>query len=98
MLTSSQIRFLRARAHRCHPVVRLGQKGLTDAVVGELERALKAHELVKVRLASADRERRAAWIASLREHTGAELVQAIGHTVSLFRRNPDHPRIDLPEA
>lgn len=78
-------------------MVRVGQRGLTDAVVAELEHALEAHELVKIRLAGADRALRAAWIAELCARTGAQAVQQIGATASLFRRNPERPRITLPD-
>ncbi|MDZ7749587.1 MAG: YhbY family RNA-binding protein [Halofilum sp. (in: g-proteobacteria)] len=96
MLTRSQVAYLRAQAHGHKPVVRVGQRGLTEAVVAELERALADHELVKIRLAGADRATRAAWVAQLCERTGAEAVQQIGATASLFRRNADDPRITLP--
>lgn len=78
-------------------MVRVGQRGLTDAVVEELERALDAHELVKIRLAGGDRTTRADWVAELCARTGAQAVQQIGATASLFRRNPERPRITLPE-
>lgn len=96
MLTRRQVRFLRTRAHHCHPLVRIGQNGLTEAVVDELDTTLNAHELVKIRIAGADRSQRDAWLATLCERTGAETVQRIGHTASLFRRNPEQPKIDLP--
>jgi len=96
MLTTRQIRFLRARAHHCHPLVRIGQNGLTDAVIEELDATLSAHELVKIRIAGADRASRDAWLETLCARTGAQTVQRIGHTASLFRRNPDKPRITLP--
>lgn len=78
-------------------MVRVGQRGLTDAVVAELEHALEAHELVKIRLAGADRATRTAWVAELCARTGAQAVQQIGATASLFRRNPERPRITLPD-
>jgi len=74
----------------------VGQKGLTEAVVAELEQALDAHELVKIRLAGADRATRSAWVGELCERTGAEPVQQIGATASVFRRNSEKPRITLP--
>ena len=97
MLSRAQIAYLRSRAHGHKPVVRVGQRGLTDAVVAELERALDDHELVKIRLAGADRATRAAWIDRLCECTGAEAVQRIGATAALFRRNEERPRLRLPE-
>jgi len=97
MLTSRQIRFLRSLAHHRHPVVRIGRNGLSEAVIAELEVALSAHELVKIQLAGADRGDRDERVRCLCESTGAQPVQRIGHTATLFRRNGDKPVIDLPE-
>ena len=77
--------------------MRVGQRGITDAVKAELDSALRAHELVKIKLAGADRETREAWVETLRAACDAETVQQIGTTVTLFRRNPDRPRLKLPE-
>ncbi|MEF8834268.1 MAG: YhbY family RNA-binding protein [Halofilum sp. (in: g-proteobacteria)] len=78
-------------------MVRLGQRGLTDAVVKELEQALDDHELVKIRLAAAGREERREMITALCERTGAESVQQLGATATLFRRNAERPRLTLPD-
>jgi len=96
MLTRSQEAYLRGQAQSQKPIVRLGQRGLTDAVLAELERALHDHELVKVRLAGGDRATRAAWVDELAHRTGAAVVQRIGATASLFRRNAEKPRLTLP--
>lgn len=77
--------------------MRLGQRGLTDAVVAELERALDDHELVKVRIATGDRDTRRALFTELCRRTGAEPVQRIGATATLFRRNAVRPGLNLPE-
>lgn len=97
MLRRSQVAYLRAQAHGRKPIVRLGQRGLTDAVVLELERALDDHELVKIRLAAADRDTRRSLVADLCERTGAEAVQQLGATATLFRRNSEQPRLTLPD-
>ena len=97
MLSRPQIAFLRSQAHGYKPIVRVGQKGLTDAVVAELERALDDHELVKIRLAGGGRDERSTWVRQLCDRTGAEPVQQIGATATLFRRNPERPRITLPD-
>jgi len=96
MLTRPQIAYLRAQAHATKPIVRIGQRGLTEAVVAELERALTDHELVKIQLSGADRDTRAAWVAELCRRTGAEAVQQIGAKAILFRRNDERPRLTLP--
>jgi len=95
-LSPSQIRYLRSLAHDLRPVVLLGAKGATEAVVKELDQALAIHELVKVKLSGGDKDAREVQIATLADGTGGEAVQRIGHVVVLFRRNPDEPKIALP--
>lgn len=95
-LTPSQMRYLRSLAHDLSPVVLLGNKGATDAVVKELAQALDIHELVKVKLSGGDKEGRQAQIDVLTAGTRAEKIHQIGHIVMLFRRNTDEPKIALP--
>ena len=78
---------LKARAHHLKPVVLIGAKGLTDAVVEETNVALLAHELIKVKINGAEREDRQQMTASLCERTQAELVQLIGNTAIIYREN-----------
>lgn len=92
-LTAKQRRFLRAMAHALRPVVLVGQAGLSDAVMAELDQALSDHELVKVRLHSPDDKKMAA--AALAERAGAALCGVVGHTVYLYRPNPDQPKIQI---
>ena len=94
-LSPSQRRYLRSLAHDLSPVILLGAKGATDAVVKELDLALTLHELVKVKLSGGDKEERQAQIQFLTEGTAAESVQEIGHIVVLFRRNTDDPKLAL---
>ena len=95
-LSPSQRRYLRSLAHDLHPVILLGAKGATDAVLKELDLALSHHELVKVKLSGGDKEERQAQIDFLTEGTQSENVQQIGHIVVLFRRNEDEPKLALP--
>lgn len=95
-LSPSQRRYLRSLAHDLNPVILLGAKGATDAVLQELDLALSHHELVKVKLSGGDKEERQAQIDFFTEGTGAENVQQIGHIVVLFRRNEDEPKLALP--
>ncbi len=88
MLNSGERKALKARAHKLDPVVRIGSRGLTDEVVAEIERALQAHELIKVRAGELDRHARDAVFGSICEQTGAEPVQQVGKVFVLFRRNP----------
>ena len=89
MLTSSERRTLKARAHKLEPVVIIGAKGLTDEVVAEIDRALKAHELIKVRAATAERGERGPLVEEICGRTGAEQVQNVGKIFVLFRKNDE---------
>ena len=82
---------MRAKAHELSPVVIIGDKGLSDTVVAEVDRALRAHELVKVKAATDDRQARVSWMALLCERLGADPVQSIGKMLVLWRENPDKP-------
>lgn len=95
-LSNSQRRYLRGLAHALHPVVMIGDKGLTPAVQNELEQALLTHELVKVRINAPDRETRDLWAQTMLADAGAQSVQQIGHVLTLFRPNPEQPKLALP--
>ena len=95
-LNNQQLRYLRGLAHDLKPVILVGAKGVTDALVAELELALDHHELVKIRIAAEDREARDGAAEALAKRVSAEKVQRIGHTLTLYRRNADEPRIELP--
>ena len=95
-LSNNQIRHLRGLAHALKPVVMVGQHGLKDSILTEVEIALDAHELIKLKVSVGDREARDEIIQKIVDHAGAELVQRIGNTAVLFRRNTEKPRVALP--
>jgi RNA-binding protein len=97
-LTNAQIRFLRGQAHGLKAMLQIGAKGVTDAVVAELDLALEHHELLKVKIAAEDREARDAMVADLAERSGAALVQRIGNVAVLYRESKDHRQIVLPRG
>lgn len=78
---------LKSDAHSLKPVVMIGQAGLTQAVIAEIEVALDCHELIKVRI-RAERDERKAMMNEICEATQAELVQAIGQIIVIYRYNP----------
>jgi RNA-binding protein len=88
IITVKQKHWLRAQAHHLKPVVTLGQAGLTEAVLAELETALDHHELLKVKVGGADREERDAIVRTIAGRTGSELIQRIGNTATFYRANP----------
>ena len=98
VLTSAQNRFLRGQAHGLKALMQVGGKGVTPALVAELDQILERHELVKVKVGAEDREARDEMIAELAGQTGAALVQRIGHTATLYRPAKEKPSIVLPRA
>jgi putative YhbY family RNA-binding protein len=80
---------LKARAHALDPIVHLGEKGLTDAVIAEIARALDAHELIKVRAGGFERDAREAALAEICSRLGAQPVQHIGKVLIVYRRRPE---------
>lgn len=98
VLTSAQTRFLRGQAHDLKAMLQVGGKGITDALVAEIDLALEHHELIKIKVAAPDREARDAMIAELAERTEAAVVQRIGHTAVIYRPSTDKRQIVLPRA
>jgi RNA-binding protein len=84
-LTTAERRQKRADAHHLDPAVMIGSAGLTPAVSREVDAALGAHGLVKVRVALDDREAREAVLAALADELGAAPVQHIGKLIVLWR-------------
>lgn len=88
-MNAAEIRKLRAAAHNLNPVVMIGQAGLTAAVLAEIEGALNAHELIKVKI-RAEKEERMQISQQICNDTGAELIQNIGQIAVIYRENPDN--------
>ena len=88
-LTPRERAHLKARAHALGPVVQTGSAGVTDAVVTEVDRALTAHELIKVKLGVDDREARVSAGDELAARTGATVVHRVGKIAILWRPRPE---------
>lgn len=96
-LSERQKKHLRRLAHPLSPIVMMGNAGLTDGVVKELDRALTDHELVKVSARVGDRDARNAALATLAARTAAELVQRVGNVGVFYRRAGEMPKILIPD-
>jgi RNA-binding protein len=96
-LSERQKKHLRRLAHPLSPIVMLGNAGLTDGVVNELDRALNDHELVKVSARVGERDARDQALATLAARTSAQLVQRVGHVGVFYRRRKDLAKILLPD-
>jgi RNA-binding protein len=93
-LTPKERQALKGQAHALAPVVLLGSQGLTEAVVKEIDRALTAHELIKVRVPGDDREERDAMFHGVADQLNAACVQSIGKMLVLYRPLPDEVRAE----
>src|SRR5262245_21740632 len=89
---------LKAQAHSLEPVVLLGAAGLTDAVIAEVDRALLAHSLIKVRVPLEDRAEREVIFAQIADRVSAARVQTIGKLIVLYRPPPPEEQSKAPAA
>ncbi len=97
-LTGAQKSFLRGLGQKLEPALKLGKGGLTPAFFGELQKQLRANELVKLRFLGAEREERAAFCTQIADEGRCVFIGAVGHTALFYRRNPEPAErsIDLP--
>ena len=84
-LTATQIRFLRAQAHHLRPLVLVGDAGLSDAVLKEIAATIKAHELIKIRVANDERAEREQMLSTICSTVGAAAIQHIGKTLLVYK-------------
>lgn len=96
-LSGAQRKWLRGMAHTLKPVVQVGKNGFTEAVIGQIDKALDDHELIKIQ-APATKEEKQELARRIEEELAAEAVGLIGHILILYRRNPDPEKrlYDLP--
>jgi len=97
-LTAAQNRFLRGQAHGLKALLQVGDKGVSDSLLAEISGALEHHELIKIKIAAADRSARDAMIGEITQGTQAALVQRIGHVAVLYRASSERRQIVLPRA
>ena len=95
-LTTKQKQYLKGLAHDLKPVVMLGQHGLTEGVLAEIDAALTHHELIKVKVSGADRDTKKLIVEAIVRETNAAQVQVKGNILSLFRPS-EEKKIQLPK-
>lgn len=96
VLNNKQLKHLRGLGHSLHPVVQLGQKGLTPPLVTKVVEELAHHELIKVKVGQSAVASVPETAAALAAAAGAHLAQVLGRTVLLYRRREKEPDIRLP--
>lgn len=95
-LTGKQKSFLRSLGMMIDPVVQIGKAGLTPAIVISAIDAVKARELIKVKVLQNCEEEPRAVLETLAERTDTDLVQVIGRNALLYKKNQEKPKIELP--
>jgi len=88
-LSDVEKRKLKAQAHHLKPIVIIGNKGLTESVQLEIERALFDHELIKIRVNAEDNAARKAMADEICRARDAELINIIGHIAIIYRKNEE---------
>ena len=97
-ISSSQRSYLRSQAHHLEPVVLIGKHGITDGTIESIDRVLKARELIKIKFREF-KDKKLSLSEKIAELTNSEVVGLIGHTVIIFRQNPDSDKrqIHIPQ-
>ncbi len=87
MLSNQSLKDLKGKAHKLNPVVYIGNKGLSDGVFNEIDIAIKAHELIKIKIAGVEKNERVDLINEIIQVTKSELVQTIGSIAVIYKKN-----------
>ena len=97
-LSSSQRSYLRSQAHHLEPVVLIGKHGITDGTIESIDRVLEARELIKIKFREF-KDEKLSLSEKITELTNSQVVGVIGHTVIIFRQNPDADKrqIHIPQ-
>ena len=97
-LTGTQKSFLRGQGQTLEPALKIGKEGLTTAFFAELQKALRAHELVKLRFVGAERDVRATLCEQIADEGRCVFISAVGHTALFYRQNPEPKErtVELP--
>ena len=90
-LSQSERKWFKSIGHGLNPIVSIASKGLTDNVMSEINRALRDHELIKIKVSIPDRQTKAEIIEQLCKDANAELIQTIGHVALIYKpaKNPN---------
>jgi len=87
-MNSTRKKQLKAQSHSLKPIILIGQSGLTESVLKEIDSALDTHELLKIKI-RAEKDVRKQISHQIIEESQAELIQSIGQIIAVYRRNPD---------
>ena len=97
-LSSTQRSYLRSQAHHLEPVVLIGKNGINDGTIESIDRVLEVRELIKIKFREF-KDEKLSLSEKITELTNSQIVGVIGHTVIIFRQNPDPDKrqIHIPQ-
>ena len=97
-LSSSNRSYLRSQAHHLEPVVLIGKHGITDGTIESIDKVLDARELIKIKFREF-KDEKLSLSEKIAELSNSQVVGVIGHTVIIFRQNPDSDKrqIHIPQ-
>jgi RNA-binding protein len=95
-LSNNQKKYLRSLGHHLKPVVMVGQHGLSEAVLSELETTMEKHELLKIKIRTDDRDEKQSMIDSIIDRSKSQLIQVVGNIVLIYRPFEEESKIVLP--
>ncbi|HIM54523.1 MAG TPA: ribosome assembly RNA-binding protein YhbY [Gammaproteobacteria bacterium] len=95
-LTNNQKKFLRSMGHTLKPVVMVGQHGLSESVLAELETTMNKHELLKIKIRVDGKDEKQQMIDQIVKVSRSNLVQVIGNVMVIYRAFDEEPQIILP--
>lgn len=85
IITNTDKKKFRAIGHKLKPIVMIAQKGLSENIGAELNRALEAHELIKIKIAAGERDEKQTLTTEICKEFKAECIQSVGNIVLLYR-------------
>lgn len=96
-LSNAEKKRFRAIGHKLHPIISIAEKGVSENIQLEIERALRDNELIKIKLLAADRAEKNSLAESICSKFNAECVQSIGHIILIYRaaKNPNEKLSNL---
>ena len=96
MITGKQRSYLKGLAHNIEPIFQIGKNGITDNFIKQVDEALEARELIKIKVLNNSLLDPKDTANELAKETGAEFVQSIGHKFVLYRESVENKKIQLP--
>ena len=94
MITTREKKLLKKIAHNIKPLIQIGKNGVTPGTIANIDKALKDHELIKIKYLEHKAEKKTL-TRQIIEETGSDLINQIGNTITLYRESPDPEKKEI---